>query len=134
MTADKARTNGDREGAPGPAAFRARRLLTRELGELAGRLGGLAPLEPAAGRRGDEADRIQAREEHDLGVAERARLQARQGRLAAALARLADGSYGLCLECGAPIAPARLRALPEVELCVSCQAALERAQADEARA
>lgn len=122
MTRDNGRTL--REGLEGPAAFRARRLLTRELARLAGRLDGLPPLEAPA-RRGDEADRIQAREEHDLGVTERTRLQARQQRLAAAIERLEDGSYGLCLECGSPIAPARLRALPEVERCVPCQAARE---------
>lgn len=107
-----------------PADFRARRLLTRELADLAARLDGLAPLEPDA-RHGDDADRIQAREEHDGGVGERARLQARQQRLTAAIERLEDGRYGLCLACGAPIAPARLRALPEVERCVRCEAARE---------
>jgi DnaK suppressor protein len=126
MTTYKERTNG-REA---PATFRARRLLTRELAELAVRLDGLAPLEPDA-RRGDEADRIQARDEHDLGVAERARLQSRRSLLLAALERLEDGSYGLCLTCGVPIAPARLKALPEVERCVQCQAAQE---LEEARA
>lgn len=125
MTTDKERTNG-REA---PATFRARRLLTRELAELAVRLDGLAPLEPEA-RRGDEADRIQARDEHDLGVADRARFQLRRGLLLAALERLTDGSYGLCLACGAPIAPARLKILPEVERCVQCQAARERTLAE----
>lgn len=114
-------------------SFRARRLLTRELAEVVGRLEGLPPLEPGT-RRGDEADRIQARDEHDLGVADRARLRGRQQQLQAAIDRLEDGSYGLCLACGAPILPARLKALPEVERCIPCQAAHERAVAAEARA
>jgi phage/conjugal plasmid C-4 type zinc finger TraR family protein len=130
MTADKPRTRdrARREGdaTTSPTAFRARRLLTRELAEVVARLEGLPPLEPEA-RRGDEADRIQARDEHDLGVTERARFQARRGLLLAALHRLEDGSYGLCLDCGAPIAAARLKALPAVERCVPCQTQLEQA-------
>ena len=112
--------------------FRARRLLTRELAEIITRLDGLAPLEPDA-RRGDEADRIQARDAHDLGVADRARFQLRRALLLSALERLEDGTYGACLHCGLPIAPARLKALPAVSTCVRCQAALEGAQGIEAR-
>jgi DnaK suppressor protein len=37
-----------------------------------------------------------------------------------ALAKLDDGSYGLCDVCGDPIPPGRLRALPEAGLCVPC--------------
>ena len=38
----------------------------------------------------------------------------------AALARIDDGSYGICLECAQPIDGARLRVSPEAELCVAC--------------
>src|SRR5215217_9324474 len=38
----------------------------------------------------------------------------------AALARLADGSYGTCERCGRPIPPERLRARPSARTCVSC--------------
>jgi RNA polymerase-binding transcription factor DksA len=38
----------------------------------------------------------------------------------AALARVADGSYGMCASCGRPIAPARLEARPTAELCIAC--------------
>ena len=37
-----------------------------------------------------------------------------------AFARLEAGTYGLCLNCGAPIAPGRLAARPEAELCIDC--------------
>ena len=36
--------------------------------------------------------------------------------------RLAAGRYGLCAACGAPIAPARLHALPAAGLCLACAA------------
>jgi RNA polymerase-binding transcription factor DksA len=39
--------------------------------------------------------------------------------------RLSKGSYGICVECAEPIAPARLAAVPEVETCIRCQAGLE---------
>jgi DnaK suppressor protein len=40
--------------------------------------------------------------------------------VARALAKLAEGSYGVCDGCGAPIAPARLGAAPESVLCIEC--------------
>jgi len=39
----------------------------------------------------------------------------------AALARLDDGTYGLCVRCGRPIAPERLDALPWAAHCIDCQ-------------
>lgn len=43
-----------------------------------------------------------------------------------ALQRLEDGTYGQCLQCGQPIAPKRLEALPWAERCVICEEQLER--------
>jgi DnaK suppressor protein len=37
-----------------------------------------------------------------------------------ALAKLDEGSYGICDSCGTPIAPARLQAVPDVTLCLAC--------------
>lgn len=42
------------------------------------------------------------------------------GEIDAALARLADGSYGRCVACGLPIAPARLAARPFAVTCIGC--------------
>lgn len=38
----------------------------------------------------------------------------------AALARVADGTYGSCVDCGTDIPLRRLRALPAVATCVDC--------------
>lgn len=38
----------------------------------------------------------------------------------AALARIADGTYGSCEICGGAIGRDRLRALPEVRRCLTC--------------
>jgi RNA polymerase-binding transcription factor len=44
-----------------------------------------------------------------------------------ARARIAEGSYGVCEDCGQQIAPERLEALPDATRCVRCQAAWEQA-------
>lgn len=38
-----------------------------------------------------------------------------------ALDKFKKGSYGLCGSCGQPIDPARLEALPQANLCLSCK-------------
>jgi DnaK suppressor protein len=45
----------------------------------------------------------------------------------AALQRIADGSYGECVNCGADITEARLKAAPEASRCIHCQEKLEKA-------
>lgn len=46
-----------------------------------------------------------------------------------ALARIEDGSFGICEECGEPIATARLKARPVTTYCVACKSKLERDEA-----
>jgi phage/conjugal plasmid C-4 type zinc finger TraR family protein len=43
----------------------------------------------------------------------------------AARKRLADGEYGVCVECGTDIPPARLEAYPTAVRCTRCQEAFE---------
>jgi RNA polymerase-binding transcription factor DksA len=43
-----------------------------------------------------------------------------------ALRRLAQGTYGICVECGRTIAPARLEARPQAARCMECQRRHER--------
>ena len=89
------------------------------LAELRGVVGDNTPF-------ADEVDEIQENELREIGFATRTLLVERVHRLRDALARLRDGDYGTCVECGEPIAPARLRAMPEVQTCVRCQDRLER--------
>ena len=52
-----------------------------------------------------------------------------RGKLASiesALLRIADGSYGLCEECGEKIADGRLKILPFATVCVECKSIDER--------
>lgn len=41
-------------------------------------------------------------------------------RIKAALQRMEEGTYGICLECGEPIAHERLRLVPFAPLCARC--------------
>jgi len=43
-----------------------------------------------------------------------------------ALAKFEKGTYGLCDNCGLPIGTARLEALPQVKLCLSCKSQEEK--------
>ena len=53
-------------------------------------------------------------------VHESARSELRQ--IEQALARMESGTYGLCQDCGRPIEPGRLRAVPYALRCQSCAA------------
>ena len=94
--------------------------------------GGLLVIEDYPGAVGhdrplaDSTDEIQINVERDTAVETRSILVKRVNKLAEALERLRRGSYGLCEECGKPIAPARLKAMPEVTTCVNCQDRIER--------
>jgi len=62
----------------------------------------------------------------DIGVGRS--LETGLARTERALAKLDEGTYGTCDECGDPIPPARLRAMPDSALCVTCAAAERRVQ------
>jgi RNA polymerase-binding transcription factor DksA len=74
----------------------------------------------------DEVDVIKVNEDREMSFATRSLLVERANKLADALQRLREGEYGVCQECDEPIAPARLKAMPEVTTCVRCQDRLER--------
>lgn len=73
----------------------------------------------------DEEDRQQERAEDEvlsaLSQADREELR----RIDLALGKLADGTYGVCEECGQKIAPARLEAMPDAVLCIDCASKAE---------
>ena len=48
------------------------------------------------------------------------RRDARESVIQAALARIEEGEYGRCVECGEPISPARLDLDPAVPTCIGC--------------
>ena len=62
-----------------------------------------------------------------LDVAEVSRDAAELRDVEAALARMNDGTYGACVECGEAIPYARLEANPSAARCIACQEKLEAA-------
>lgn len=46
----------------------------------------------------------------------------------AALERVRSGTYGICRQCGEPIAPARLEALPATTACITCAQSTQHAR------
>jgi len=53
------------------------------------------------------------------------RLKEQLAEVEKALHKFENGTYGLCENCGQPIDPARLEALPEAMLCMKCKAQKE---------
>jgi DnaK suppressor protein len=62
----------------------------------------------------------------DIGVGQS--LEASLLRLDRALAKLDEGTYGICDACGGAIPEKRLEAMPDSVLCVNCAASAPRAQ------
>jgi DnaK suppressor protein len=60
----------------------------------------------------------------DIGVGDS--LERGLGRTERALAKLDEGSYGVCDACGRPIARGRLKAMPDGVLCLECAASERR--------
>jgi DnaK suppressor protein len=89
--------------------------------EIAARLG------DAVGDAGDDSADAGAKtfqREHELALTENAReLLAQTERV---LAKIKDGTYGVCESCGQPIGKARLQAFPRATLCVACKQREER--------
>lgn len=65
-------------------------------------------------------DDASEREEHDRVEAIRNSLQEKIKKVEDAIDRIHDLSYGICSECGKPIDQARLKVLPETDLCITC--------------
>ncbi len=86
-----------------------------------------ARLTDAVGDAGDDtadAGTKTYQREHELALTRNAReLLAQNER---ALARMANGTYGICESCGNPIGKARLQAFPRATLCVQCKQREER--------
>jgi RNA polymerase-binding protein DksA len=68
----------------------------------------------------DYAEQITERENKDmlLNLKEETQLELKQVR--SAIKRLDSGEYGICVQCGEAISPARLNALPYATRCIRC--------------
>jgi DnaK suppressor protein len=87
-----------------------------ELARAMGRRDGIA-IEQTA----DAFDQIRFAADRELTTRSLERQSAILREVRAALDRIADGSYGTCLECEEDIGIKRLNAMPWATLCIACQ-------------
>jgi DnaK suppressor protein len=74
----------------------------------------------------DSADAGSNLAESERAEAILAAAKERRALVLAAMSRLEDGSYGLCVDCGSGVPPGRLEAKPEAARCVACQSKRDR--------
>ena len=71
-------------------------------------------------QRTGRLSRMDALQGQAMAKAGQERVEQELQRIEQALARMARGDYGLCLDCDEPIAVGRLRADPSVTRCIQC--------------
>lgn len=78
-------------------------------------------MENNSGRQGDMADQAAGNNEVHIQL----KLKQTDAKILQAideaLRRLDQGTYGVCRDCGEPIAKARLNAIPWTRVCISCK-------------
>ena len=74
----------------------------------------------------DALDEVQLAGERELAIRTLDREASLLRHVKGALARIADGSYGVCLHCEEEIKPKRLDAVPWAKYCIRCQEAADR--------
>src|SRR6266705_2526392 len=74
----------------------------------------------------DAIDEVQLAGERELAIRNLDRESNLLRNVNSALARIADGSYGVCLHCEEDISPKRLNAVPWTAYCIKCQEAADR--------
>jgi DnaK suppressor protein len=80
----------------------------------------------------DALDEVQNAAERELAIRNLDRESNLLRNVRAALRRIDDGTYGVCVHCEEDISPKRLNAVPWTPFCIACQEAADRAQ-DEGR-
>jgi DnaK suppressor protein len=86
--------------------------------------GGIKPLQASMDnntRQGDMADQASGNNEVHIAL----KLKQTDAKILTAieeaLQRIDKGTYGVCRDCGQPIAEARLRAIPWTRVCITCK-------------
>jgi DnaK suppressor protein len=98
--------------------------LLKKRAELSG-AAGLKPIQTSMehnnGRQGDMADQASGNNEVHIAL----KLKQTDAKILQAideaLMRIEKGSFGICRDCGEPIAEARLNAIPWTRVCITCK-------------
>ena len=97
--------------------------LIRKRGEILG-TGGIKPLQASMEnntRQGDMADQASGNNEVHIQLKLKQTDAKILNAIEEALSRFESGTYGVCRDCGEPIAEARLRAIPWTRVCITCK-------------
>ncbi|MBI5814003.1 MAG: TraR/DksA family transcriptional regulator [Nitrospinae bacterium] len=82
-------------------------------------------------RHGDDADLAESSYEQEMSFTLKTRGQDELRQIDEAIARIDNGEYGICAECGGDIPKKRLEVLPYSLYCVDCQDKVEKKVANE---
>jgi DnaK suppressor protein len=74
----------------------------------------------------DALDEVQLAGERELAIRNLDRDSNMLRQIRRALARIEDGSYGVCLHCDEEISPKRIAAVPWAAFCIRCQEQVDR--------
>ena len=78
--------------------------------------------------RGDDLDRAAASRDQEINYMLTSREREELRAIDEALAKIEDGTYGICERCEKPIGVKRLEAMPLAQCCRDCQSEMESAQ------
>jgi DnaK suppressor protein len=78
----------------------------------------------------DQMDEIQYASERDLAIQEVDRESILLRQVIAALRRIHEGSFGICVECESAISAKRVAAVPWAPRCIECQEAVDENRLD----
>jgi DnaK suppressor protein len=81
-------------------------------------------------RSPDALDEVQHATERELAIRNLDRESHLLRNVRAALRRINEGSFGVCLHCEEDISPKRLAAVPWTAFCIQCQEIADRRQSD----
>ena len=98
--------------------------LLRKRGEILAVSTGTRPLPASAdvnSRQGDLADQATGNNEVHIQLKLKQTDAKIMQAIEEALARIEKGTYGVCRDCGDPIAHARLEAIPWTRVCITCK-------------
>ena len=79
----------------------------------------------------DPIDQIQNAGERDLSIGNLERESKGLRETRAALARIENGTFGICMDCEEEISPRRLAAVPWTVACIRCQEQADRRMSEE---
>jgi DnaK suppressor protein len=97
--------------------------LVRKREEILG-TGGVKPLQASMennSRQGDMADQATGNNEVHIALKLKATDAKILQAIEEALIRIDKGTYGICRDCGEPIAAPRLKAIPWTRVCITCK-------------